>query len=126
MPGANNSYATASDIAKGGATPYRNLSLGVTGQVVKSTPGRLYGGHVYNAAASARFLKFYNKATAPSEADTPVLTIGVPATSLVALPFPSCGVGFSAGLSVRASTGVADADTGAPSANDVVLNLLYA
>jgi hypothetical protein len=35
------------------------------------------------------------------------------------------GVDFTAGISARATTGVADNDTGAPSANDVIVNIFY-
>jgi hypothetical protein len=34
--------------------------------------------------------------------------------------------GFTAGLSVRASTALADSDNTAPTANDVTVNIFYA
>ena len=106
-------------------TPYRNLSVGTTGAIVQSSEGQLFGGLLSNNhATDARFVKLYNKATAPTHADTPVMTVRVPALSTVNFSVPN-GVRFSAGISVRASTALADADTGAPSANDVVANLFY-
>lgn len=36
------------------------------------------------------------------------------------------GIAFSTAITVAATTGVADNDTGAPGANEVVLNLGYA
>src|SRR3990167_7196691 len=36
------------------------------------------------------------------------------------------GIEFTTGIALRATTGVADNDTGAPSANDVIVNILYA
>lgn len=109
----------------GGATPYRNLDLGVTGQVVKASAGQVYGWVLCNNAGASRFVKLYNKATAPTEADTPVMTIELPALSTGQYAIP-VGIAFAAGISVRATTGVADNDVGAPTANDVVVNLLYA
>lgn len=35
------------------------------------------------------------------------------------------GIGFGTAISVAATTGVADADTGAPSANDLIVNIFY-
>lgn len=107
------------------ATIYRNIDVGTTGAVVKDSAGMLIGGIVSNANAAARFLKLYNKATAPTQADTPAMTVRLPASSTIPLSVPN-GVEFSAGISIRASTGVADNDTGAPSSNETIVNLFYA
>lgn len=109
------------------SSAYRNLDLGVAGQVVKASPGQITGYYIANnAAAAARFVKFYNKATAPTQADTPVFTYEIPQASKIERSIPlDTLVNFSAGISLRATTGVADSDTGAPSTNDVVVNLEY-
>lgn len=108
----------------GGSSMYRNLDLGTTGQVVKNASGQLYGYYIYNNASATRFLKLYDKATAPTNSDTPVMTYPIPAGSAANVAFPN-GVAFASGISVRATTGIADNDTGAPSTNDVVTNLNY-
>jgi hypothetical protein len=118
-------YPAASDSPTGGARAYRNLSVGVTGAVAKAAPGRLYGWHVSNAAAAAAYVKVYDKATAPTEADTPVLTLAIPAAS-AAFATVGPGIAFAAGIAVRATTAIADNSTAAPAANDVVANLIYA
>lgn len=106
-------------------TAYRSLDVGTTGAIVKNAEGQLFGGLLSNNhATDPRFFKLYNKATAPTQADTPVMTVRLPALSTVNFSVPN-GVRFSAGISIRASTALADADTGAPSANDVVANLFY-
>lgn len=105
--------------------PYRNLDLGTTGQIVKAASGKLCGWYISNVATAARYVKFYNKATAPTQADTPVLTLMIPASGGANIPPTTLGINFSAGISLRATTGVADADVGAPTANDVVVNLFY-
>ena len=107
-----------------GLSTYRSLDLGVTGQVIKSGAGQLYGWYIANNADAARFVKLYDKATAPTGADTPIATIQVPAAS-AANAFSDLGISFHHGISARASTAIADNDTGAPSANDVVINLFY-
>ena len=109
----------------GGATAYRNLDVDENGVVVKGAPGQLYGYHVINQAAAARYVKIYNKATAPTNADTPLMTIAMAATSNATLD-ASNGIAFTAGIGLRATTALADADVGAPAGNDVVVNLFYA
>lgn len=107
---------------------YRDLDAGATGAIVKNAAGQLRGLYVYNSTGATRYLKIYNKATAPTSGDTPVLTLGIPASSAgpggAAVRLPE--LSFSAGISIRATTGVADNDTGATSSNDVVVNLFYA
>jgi hypothetical protein len=104
-------------------TVYRSLDVQPTGQVVKASSGLLAGGFVANQASSIRYLKFYNKATAPTQADTPVLTIALQATTTLPLNLPNYLATFPLGLGIRASTGIADNDTGTPTANDVSVNL---
>lgn len=108
----------------GGSSIFRNLDLGVTGQVVKASAGQIYNYFISNVASSPRFVKVYDKATAPTQADTPVMTFCIPAGSAANVAFPN-GVAFANGISLRATTAVADNDTGAPAANDVVVNIGY-
>ncbi len=121
----NAGYSRADDRPAGGATPYRFVGLAATGQVVKAAGGRVYGYDLINSGASAAYVKIYNKATAPTQADTPVRTIHVAAggqrtyTSLV-------GIAFTLGISCRAVTEVADSGTTAPGANEVVVHIDYA
>lgn len=121
----NASLSTIESTVTAGLLPYRNIDLDETGQVVKASAGKVYGYYFYNNnAGSARFIKIYNKATAPTAGDTPVLTIPLPAGA-AANVITEKGIAFSAGISLRATTGVADADTGAPATNDVVVNVYY-
>ncbi len=107
-----------------GLTAYRNLDLGVTGQVVKNGAGKLYTLHAVNVAVAARYIKVYNKATAPTAGDTPIFTFAVPASGYFDLTTLQ-GVAFASGISLRATTAIADADTGAPTANDVTVSAAY-
>lgn len=108
----------------GGSAVYRNLDLGTTGQVAKNGAGQIYSYYLYNNATATRYIKIYDKATAPTNADTPVMTYPLPAGSAANVAFPN-GVAFANGISLRATTGVADNDTGAPSTNDVIVNVNY-
>jgi hypothetical protein len=118
---AQKSYNVA--VNRGGASVFRSLSVVLTGEIVKASPGQIYSIHAYNVNASVRYLKIYNKATAPTEADTPVMTIPL-LTNVTSIHFP-VGVEFDAGISVRASTGLADNDTGAPTASQTIVNIAY-
>lgn len=102
---------------------YRNLDLGVTGQVVKAAKGQVFDLHFSNQAVAPRYIKLYDKATAPTASDTPLRTYAIPASTAVALAVTNAGIEFLEGISLRATTGIADNDTGAPAANDVVVNL---
>mgnify|MGYP000853190708 FL=1 len=119
-------WVTTTPTTTGGCTIFRTLDLDETEEDVKTSAGNVYGYYFYNAATSARYLKFYNAtaATVSVGTTTPVLTFPLPAGSAghIAFPFP---VGFATAICVAATTGLADADTGAPAANDVILNVYY-
>ena len=110
-----------------GHSVYRNLDLDETGVLIKAAQGRIYGWEIHNEHASAkRYVKLYNKATAPTVGtDTPVLTVPVAAGQSLELFVPGGIAAFADGLGIGATTGVADADTGAPGANEVIVNILY-
>lgn len=103
---------------------YRNLSMSTTGVLIKTGPSQIFAVIVYNNATAARYLKFYDKATAGTASDTPVLTVGLTASALNTFTVGQ-GSQFLLGLSVRATNLVADNDATAPTANDVVLNVEY-
>jgi hypothetical protein len=107
-----------------GADLYRSLDLDETGQVVKASAGQLYGIVIYNAAVATRYIKVYDKATAPTSSDTPKMT--VPLNTLLGQAIPvDIGAAFASGIGLRATTGLADADTGAPGTNDVIVTVFY-
>lgn len=112
----------------GGLTPYKLLSAATTNATsVKGSAGQLSYLHVTNRHASAvYYLKLFNKATAPTVGtDTPVQTYPIPPSFggfNIAL---SPGLDFSLGIGLSITAGVADLDTAAVTANDVVVNLGY-
>lgn len=93
--------------------------------LIKSTPGDLFQIIGYNASTSVRYLKIYNKASAPTVGtDTPILTLPIPPSTGFAFDWPE-GYWFSTGMSFAITTGSPDADTGALTAGDVVgLNIM--
>jgi hypothetical protein len=105
---------------------YRVLWPGnTTGVSIKPAGGQVYGWYLFNNASSIRVLKLYDKATAPTVgSDTPTQTIVLPANGGANL-FSDVGFLFSNGIGIGVTTGIADGDTTAPTANDVTVNLFY-
>jgi hypothetical protein len=114
----------------GGLSIFRSLDLDEgTLEVVKNAAGQLYGGWVTNTATDTRWIKFYNATSGTVGTGTPVITVGIPGNSSddigAILGAGGMGIAFATGICVGASTAAADADTGAPGAGDVVINLFY-
>lgn len=103
---------------------YRNLDLQPGGANIKAAPGEVGGWFLANQSASPRYVKLYDKATAPLSTDTPKLTITLPPNS-AANQIAVAGIDFANGIGIRGTTGVADSDTGAPTTNDLVVNILW-
>lgn len=114
----------------GGTTPFRSIDVDESSDQIKSSGGQLYWIHAINLASSVRYLKVYNHASPTVGTTTPVLTFPVPTqgdTNGAGFVFsvPN-GVAFDTGISIAATTALADADTGAPGANEVIVNAGYA
>lgn len=95
--------------------------------VAKATAGDLFRFSGYNSNAAARYLKIYNKGTAPVVGtDVPIWTEYLAPQAKFDLAFPK-GLYFSAGISYALVTGAADADATAVAAADILaLNVSYA
>lgn len=113
--------------AAGGALYTKLIAAGTTnGTLVKSAAGTIYSIIVNNQNAAVRYLKLYNKATAPTVGtDTPVMTLALQASRTETFEFPK-GLAFATGIGFGLTTGVADNDTGAVTANEHVVNIAYA
>lgn len=116
----------------GGTTPYKNLDVDESEDEIKSTAGQVYWIHCMNLANAKRYLKFYNATAANVVVGTtvPVLTFALPTQGDTNgagfnLAIPN-GIAFSTAITVAATTGFADNDSGAPGANEIILNLGYA
>jgi hypothetical protein len=114
----------------GGLSIFRSLDLDETEEDVKTAAGQVYGWFIANLATTTRFVKFYNATAANVIVGTtaPVLTLPIPGNSsddVAANALGGMGIAFDTAICVAATTGVADADTGAPGANEVVINIFY-
>ncbi len=87
---------------------------------VRTAGARLYSFYFANTTASWKYVKFYNKATAPTVGtDTPLFTVAVPPTSTVSETF-DFPVTFSTGLGTAITSGALDNDTTVTAVNDVM------
>lgn len=114
--------------ATGASTKARIMAAASTNATsVKATAGRLYEIHLCNTSAALKFVKFYNKASAPTVGtDTPVATYPLAANGGRIDIVSINGISFATGLAYAITGAVADTDTTAVAANDVVGELLYA
>ena len=116
----------------GGTTLYKNIDVDETEDQIKGTAGQVYWIHAMNLASGVRYLKFYNATAASVTVGTtvPDLTFPVPTQGDTngagfVLSIPN-GIAFGTAITIAATTGVADNDSGAPGANEVIVNLGYA
>jgi hypothetical protein len=129
--GVGASDATTSRVVGAQQTPWRSLDLDETEEQVKGSAGEVCSVWVTNTATATRWLKFYNATAATVEVGTttPLVTIGIPggADDDVAGSFATTNgcLAFGTAITVAATTGAADADTGAPGANEVVVMVGY-
>jgi len=95
--------------------------------VAKASAGNVYGIVAFNKSSTPVYLKLYNKATTPTNGDTPIERYMVPGNTAGAgfvIVHPK-GVYCSAGISIRLVTGMADNDNTSPTASEQLINIDY-
>lgn len=91
---------------------------------VKASAGFLTRLYVFNNRGTPIYVKFHNTAGTPTAGTGVVRTFGVQAGVSLNLEFPR-GIPFTTGIGLTITTGITDADTGALSANDCVVDVGY-
>jgi len=117
----------------GGLATFRSLDLDESEEEVKGSAGQVYKIRLTNFSTSPRYVKVYDNTAAGTTvgSTTPIDTITIPGAASASLPtvitenYGGNGWAFATGITVAATTALADADTGAPSANDVTITVLY-
>jgi hypothetical protein len=110
-----------------GLTQHKRISTADTNGVnLKGSAGQIYAIQVSNIhATDKRYLKLYNKASAPTVGtDVPVKTITLFPGQDFRL-YWDVGLPFTTGIAYAITSWLADNDTGAIGANEVVLNIDY-
>lgn len=105
--------------------PFRSIDVDEAGVGVVDGPAQVVWLRMENRAGAERFVKFYDGLEADVVVGTtvPVLTIPMRSATGEGYQIPKGGLSFETGIVVAATTGIADNDTGATTANDVVVNL---
>lgn len=97
----------------------------VNGTVAKASAGYLFGVSAFNASGLGKWLKIYNKATAPGGGDTPIISIYLPPNTGFSKSFG--GLAFAAGIAYQLVLNAIDNDATAIAAGDVLgVNVEYA
>lgn len=93
---------------------------------VKATAGNLYVLNISNLSAAPKFVKLYNKASAPTVGtDVPLDVFEVAANSSRSLPFGTSGIRFTTGIAYAITGAQPDSDTTAVAAGDVKVHGAY-
>lgn len=115
----------------GGCSLYEAIvPANTTGVVVKNSAGMVYGIQLCNTSAVLGVLHLYDSASAPTAgAGTIVKTLLVPGPAAGGgggnnVTFP-VGIAFANGIAYTFTTGIAHADTGAPSAGTYSISIDY-
>lgn len=113
----------------GGGTVHRKISAATNNATnVKATPGQVYDITICNINAAVRYVKLYDKATAPTcGTDTPVMVLTAigGATGPCNIFNSTTGLTFTLGIGYCIVTGATDADNTATAANEQFLTIGY-
>lgn len=100
-----------------GSSYYVETTAAVLAAVLRAGGASLLEVTVTNPTASAIYVKFYNKTTAPNVgADTPFVTIPVAANSMANIAFGTTGKRFATGCAIGATGAMAKTDSTVPPA----------
>lgn len=124
------SYVGDVAIDSGGYTPGKLIGANtINATIIKASSGKLGFVSASNVNASAVYLKFYDKATAPDPAtDVPKLIFIIPGGATGAgtnQNIPGSGINFVNGISFILVTGIADTDATAPTASQQTISYGY-
>lgn len=121
------STALAPSTTAGGTNIHKMLTAATTnGANLKTTAARVYGYHYANTTAAWKYVRLYNKASAPTVGtDSPVMVIPLPPNSAVTaeMAYPAA---FATGLSIAVTGGSPDLDATVTAVGDVVGHLFWA
>jgi hypothetical protein len=119
---------TQAPATSGGLSTYTLISAATTNlNTPKSSAGQIYNIQAFNTnASSVRYLKIYNKASNPTLAsDTPIAVYMIPSGGGGVVVEISNGIACSNGIAIAITGAVANNDTTAISASEVVVNIQY-
>lgn len=103
-----------------------NSAASTNATSVKASAGTVYSVIAFNAGAGVAFVKFYNKASAPTVGtDVPIWVLAVPAGGHAQIQFGVQGNRFGTGIALAITGAAADSDTTAVAAAQVKVSTAY-
>lgn len=117
----------AADSGQGASSTHHLISAASTNATsVKASAGTANTISCSNVNAAVRYLKLYNKASAPTVGtDTPIATILLKPGETTPVDCGAFGRRFSTGIAYAITTGIAVADTGAVSVSEHAVEMSY-
>lgn len=114
----------------GAATPFKLIAANTNNStLISAGVHTLYSVQVSNNSATLAYLKFYDKATAPTcGTDTPVKVLMMPGSATgysESYDLGASGIAVTLGLGICAVTGIADGDNTAVAASTYAINIDY-
>lgn len=109
-------------------TPHAlNSAASTNATVVKASAGTIQQAFIFNASAATKYVRFYDKATAPTVGtDVPLFVLAVPATSSKELILgDNTGLNFKNGIGIAVTGGAARLDATAVAVGDVQTYINY-
>lgn len=107
-------------------TAFTNSAATTNATSTKASAGTLWSLVVNNNNAAARYLKLYNKASAPTVGtDVPVITVPIPAGGLAQIDGGSNGIRFATGIAWALTAAAVYTDTAAVAANEHQVAISY-
>jgi len=91
---------------------------------IKKGGGSVYAINLHNKASTPAYLRIFDKATAPVNADIPLVTLTIPAVGTLDLEL-SIGLRFKLGLGFNITTGPLNGNATATAGPDVVGGILW-
>tara|TARA_R100000544_G_scaffold35878_1_gene23562 strand:- start:134 stop:553 length:420 start_codon:yes stop_codon:yes gene_type:complete len=109
----------------GGLSAHKVISAASTNlTLIKKGGGTVYSITLFNKTNADKHVRLFDKASAPVNADTSLVTYAIPADDSLNISLP-IGVEFKLGIGINLTTGSADGDSNAVAAGDIVGAILW-
>ena len=122
------SMAMPNQFGFGALAVHKFISAATTNNTfIKKGGGSVYGFTFYNQGGSPIWVRLFDKASAPVNADISIMSFAIPAAAnggsvTVSLPV---GISFKSGIGFNVTTGGNDGNTGATVANEVFGSIFW-
>jgi|TARA_R110002020_G_scaffold75935_4_gene192985 hypothetical protein len=119
------SMAVPNQYGFGGLSAHKVISAASTNlDFIKKGGGSVYAINLHNNTSSDMFVRLFDKASAPVNADIPAAIFCIAADSYLDVSLP-IGIAFKLGIGMNLTTGSANGNASAVGAGDVVGNIFW-